>query len=143
MTDFIPRSGAAGFQLSNPSAIDLAAVVASLQIFNQTTMTQLRQKSMRLTKFLEDLLTSPDVAGREPRYSIITPKDPSARGAQLSIRLQPGLLETVLEVLERNGVVVDERKPDVIRVAPAPLYNTFVDVWNFCKVLRQAIDEAQ
>lgn len=142
MPDFVPRPGAAGYQLSNPSAIDLAAVVASLQIFNQTSMSELRQRSLRLTKFLEDLLVSQELAGAHPPYSIITPRDPAARGAQLSIRLNPGLLEPVLKVLEEHGVVIDERKPDVIRVAPAPLYNTFGDVWNFCRVFREALSRA-
>lgn len=105
-------------------------------------MSALRQRSLRLTKYLEDLLTSPEIAGKRPPYSIITPADPGARGAQLSVRLNPGLLDSVLKVLEENGVIIDERKPDVIRVAPTPLYNTFSDVWKFCEILREALSKA-
>ncbi|KAG9772990.1 kynureninase, partial [Aureobasidium melanogenum] len=138
---FVPRPGAAGYQLSNPSALDLAAVVASLQIFNETSMAQLRDKSRRLTTYLEQLLHT--MTERRPGlFDIITSREPEERGAQLSIRLSPGLLDSVLEHLEQEGVVVDERKPDVIRVAPAPLYNSFTDVFRFCQVLEAALDNA-
>ncbi|EXJ90580.1 kynureninase 1 [Capronia coronata CBS 617.96] len=138
---FVPRPGAAGYQLSNPSALDLAAVVASLQIFNETSMEQLREKSLRITTYLEQLLDA--MALRKPGvFDIITPRNSAERGAQLSVRLSPGLLDHVLEHLEQEGVVVDERKPDVIRVAPAPLYNTFAEVFHFCQVLEVALDKA-
>ncbi|KIV84813.1 kynureninase [Exophiala sideris] len=138
---FVPRPGARGYQLSNPSALDLAAVVASLQVFNETTMAELRRRSLRLTTYLEQLLDG--ITLRRPGiFDIITPRVPEERGAQLSIRLAPGLLDTVLEHLEHQGVVVDERKPDVIRVAPAPLYNSFVDVFHFCQVLEEALIKA-
>ncbi|KAK5094784.1 Kynureninase (L-kynurenine hydrolase) [Lithohypha guttulata] len=142
LTDFVPRPGAAGFQLSNPSALDLSAVVASLSIFKETGMEALRMKSLTLTAYLEQLLTAEELVSASPPYSIITPRDQSARGAQLSIRLEPGMLDTVLECLEEDGVVVDERKPDVIRVAPTPLYNTFHDVYQFCRVFRRACEVA-
>ena len=136
--EFVPRPGAAGYQLSNPSALDMTAVIASLQIFNETSMAELRQKSLRLTAYLEQLLDS--LGSKEPGlFNIITPRKPCERGAQLSIRLAPGLLDHVLEVLEGNGVVIDERKPDVIRVAPAPLYNSFSDVFRFCRVMEKAL----
>ena len=137
----MPRPGAAGYQLSNPSALDLAAVVASLQIFNETSMQALRERSIRLTKYLENLLD--DIERRLPgTFVLISPRNPKDRGAQLSIRLAPGLLDPVLERLENEGVIIDERKPDVIRVAPTPLYNTFVDVWSFCQVLESALASA-
>ena len=69
--------------------------------------------------------------------------DPERRGAQLSIRLRPGLLKGVMKALEEKGVVVDERQPDVIRVAPAPLYNTFVEVGEFVNIVQTACREAQ
>jgi len=141
LTDFIPRAGAAGYQLSNPSALDLSAVVASLQIFNETSMKDLRQRSIRLTNYLEQFLDL--VQEKRPgSFEIITPRNSQERGAQISIRLAPGLLDHVLEILEAEGVVIDERKPDVIRVAPAPLYNTFVDVWQFCQVLEGSLVKA-
>ncbi len=139
--DFVPRPGAAGYQLSNPSALDLSAVVASLQIFNETSMKELRARSLRLTAYLETLLDA--MASRLPNsFEIITPRHPEERGAQLSIRLAPGLLDEVLEHLESEGVIIDERKPDVIRVAPAPLYNSFADVFQFCQVLEVALLKA-
>lgn len=105
-------------------------------------MESLRQKSLLLTDYLEQLLTAEKLVGTSPPYTIISPRDPVARGAQLSIRLEPGLLGTVLECLEEDGVVIDERKPDVIRVAPAPLYNSFTDVYHFCRVFRRACEVA-
>lgn len=105
-------------------------------------MYALRQKSLQLTAYLEQLLTAKEAVGDKPPYSIITPRDPNARGAQLSIRLEANMLDTVLECLEEDGVIVDERKPDVIRVAPAPLYNTFQDVYQFCRVFRRACEVA-
>jgi kynureninase len=121
----------------------MSAVVASLELFNETSMQELRKKSQSLTRYLEQLLddiltTLPN----EKTFTIITPRDAAARGAQLSIRLQQGLLESVLAHLEHNGVIVDERKPDVIRVAPTPLYNTYTDVWRFVQVFREALLKA-
>ena len=135
---FAPIPGAAGFQLSNPSAIDLSGVLASLSVFEKTDMAALRRKSLAITAYLEDLL----LADEDRVYSIITPSDKEQRGAQLSILLEEGLLETVMEYLEEEGVVVDERKPDVIRVAPAPLYNSYEDVWNFMKAFREGCKRA-
>ena len=98
-------------------------------------MACVRRKSVDLTGYLEELLLDPplphSLVGRDLPYQIITPSDPMQRGAQLSVRLRPGLLEGVMTGLEQAGVVVDERKPDVIRVAPAPLYNSFREVWDF------------
>jgi kynureninase len=115
-----------------------------LEIFNKATMSALRKKSLNLTGYLEHLLLKYplDAAADDKPFTIITPSNPEERGAQLSILLQPGLLNTVLEVLEKNGVVVDERKPDVIRVAPTPLYNTFTEVWEFHQIFLQACREA-
>jgi len=138
---FTPIPGAAGWQLSNPSAIDTASVLASLAVFAQTDMHSLRTKSLALTGYLEKLLhaTKPE----ERLFEIITPTDPAQRGAQLSVKLQEGLLDVVMEVLEEEGVVVDERRPDVVRVAPAPLYNSFEDVWRFMQVFRGACRRAR
>ncbi len=169
---FRPRPGAAGFQLSNPSALDMTSVLATLSIFKETDMNALRAKSVALTAYLEDLLlhdahtstpshtslancenssATASIAtsnGHQEEkqdtqpYTLITPSSPSERGAQLSIRLEPGLLDEVMAVLAQAGVVVDERKPDVVRVAPAPLYNSFVDVWRFVEVWRRAVARA-
>lgn len=143
--EFVPRPGTAGFQVSNPSILDLTAVIASLEVFHMTSMANLRAKSVSLTKYLETLLLHHpvDAPPAEKPFTIITPQHPNERGAQLSVKLKPGsLLEPVLEELESNGVVVDERKPDVIRIAPTPLYNTFVDVWDFAQIFLEACRKA-
>ncbi|OQO10782.1 hypothetical protein B0A48_04082 [Cryoendolithus antarcticus] len=136
---FEPIPSAAGFQLSNPSVADSTALRASLDIFKQTTMKALRAKSLELTGRLEVLLKQSEA---KHLFSIITPPNKAERGAQLSIRLQPGLLDTVLVRLEDEGAVIDERKPDVIRVAPAPLYNNVDDVKAFVRVFDAACLEA-
>lgn len=97
-------------------------------------MSDLRAKSVRLTGFLERLLLRKSESSTKKPYWIITPSNLEERGAQLSVQLEMGMLHGVLEGLTEDGVVVDERKPDVIRVAPAPLYNSFVDVWNFVEI---------
>lgn len=120
------------------------AVYASLNVFSKTNMQALREKSLQLTGYVEHLmLNSPSgfPSGKQP-FSIITPSDPAARGAQLSVRLEPGLLDGVFSRLVANGIILDERKPDVIRVAPAPLYNSFSDVWNFTEIFHNACREA-
>ncbi|CAI9635875.1 kynureninase [Alternaria burnsii] len=133
---FVPITGAGGFQLSNPSALDMTSVMASLDVFALTNMDDLRQRSLRLTAYLEARLLKYD--GGEPPYKIITPANPAERGAQLSVLLNPGLLDQVQHYIEERGVVVDERKPDVLRVAPAPLYNSFHDIHRFITVFHEA-----
>ena len=140
---FVPIPGAAGFQVGNPSALALTTVLASLEVFSLTSMTAIRRKSIDLTGYLTDLLLqSRNHQSSDNVYSIITPLDAAQRGAQLSVKLKPGLLESVLKILEEEAVVVDERKPDVIRVAPAPLYNTFTEVWDFVQIFEAACRDA-
>ncbi|PKS13308.1 hypothetical protein jhhlp_000079 [Lomentospora prolificans] len=137
-----PAVGAAGFQISNPSIIDITSVIASLEIYELAGgIDALREKSKRLTAYLENLLNN---MPREQRalFKQITSTNPDDRGAQLSLRLCPGLLSTVMEELEKEAVFVDERKPNVIRVAPAPLYNTFEDCFNFVEVFTKALKVA-
>lgn len=146
-SDFVPVPGAPGFQLSNPSVLDLTAVIASLEVFALTSMAAIREKSIALTSYLEDLLLlAPAAAEFDEKclpYQIITPSNIAERGAQLSLLLKPGLLEGVMKALEDAGVVVDERRPNVIRVAPAPLYNTFTEVWEFVHIFKVACLKAQ
>jgi kynureninase len=137
---FVPIPGASGYQLSNPSALDMTSVMASLDVFALTTMDELRDRSIRMTGYLEARLLRYD--GGEPPYTIITPSNAAERGAQLSVLLKPGLLDSVLHHLEKEGVVVDERKPDVLRIAPAPLYNTFRDIHNFIAIFHEACRKA-
>ncbi|KAF1947902.1 kynureninase [Clathrospora elynae] len=133
---FVPTAGASGFQLSNPSALDMTSVMASLDVFALTNMDALRQRSLKLTSYLEARLLKYE--GGEPPYKIITPANPAERGAQLSVLLNPGLLGHVQHYIEERGVVIDERKPDVLRVAPAPLYNSFHDIHRFITVFHEA-----
>ena len=140
---FQPIPGAAGYQLSNTSVADGTAVRASLDVFKQTTIHALREKSLKLSGYLESLLDQ--LAAEQDKtlqggccFSIITPREPAERGAQISVLLKPGLLDSVMETLEHEGVVLDERKPDVIRVAPAPIYNNHEDVFNFMQVFQEA-----
>ncbi|KAG4027709.1 hypothetical protein MFRU_027g00020 [Monilinia fructicola] len=137
---FVPIAGAAGFQLSNPSVLDITSLNASLEIFKLAGgMEVLRAKSVKITAYLEDLLLDTAIY-EKGRFSIITPRDREQRGAQLSLQLADGLLDVVMKELELRGVVVDERQPNVIRVAPAPLYNSFEDVWKFVVAFEEAID---
>jgi kynureninase len=136
---FHPVGGAAGFQLSNPSILDITSLSASLEVFELAGgVAELRKKSLKLTAFLETLLEEMSAEDRE-LFRIITPSDPDQRGAQLSLMLADGLLHTVMKELEARGVIVDERKPDVIRVAPAPLYNTFEDCVGFIEAFSAAL----
>jgi kynureninase len=138
---FIPIPGASGFQVSNPSALDMTSVLASLDVFSLTTVDALRTRSLRLTAYLEArLLNWP--GGGFPPYKIITPANPAERGAQLSVLLNPGLLDSVLEYIEERGVVADERKPDVLRVAPAPLYNSYLDIHRFITIFQEGCSNA-
>lgn len=138
---FHPVGGAAGFQLSNPSILDITSLSASLEVFQLAGGVRvLRQKSLKLTNFLETLLG--ELSDEDKAlFRIITPSDPDQRGAQLSILLSTSdLLGVVMHELEARSVIVDERKPDVIRVAPAPLYNTFEDVVRFVEAFSAALD---
>ncbi|PGH13680.1 kynureninase [Helicocarpus griseus UAMH5409] len=149
---FLPCPGAAGYQLSNPSVLDISAVIASLQVFNAATMPALRQKSIKLTAYMEHLLlNSPSdkqtifsVNSADSKlFTILTPSNPLERGSQLSILVRPYLLQGVYARLVASGIVVDERKPNVIRVAAVPLYNSFMDVWEFCREFLEACAEAE
>ncbi|OGM40713.1 kynureninase [Aspergillus bombycis] len=140
--NFKPIPGAGGWQLSNPSAIDLACLCASLSVFDETSMAELRKKSVMLTAYLEHLLLK-DTTDETRPFRIITPADPEARGAQLSLLLKPGLLQNVSQKLQEGGIVCDKREPGVVRVAPTPLYNTFTDVWMFVSYFKAALDEPE
>ncbi|KAI1855348.1 hypothetical protein JX265_006509 [Neoarthrinium moseri] len=139
--NFLPTVGAGGFQCSNPSAIDLAALSGALSVFNMTSMNSLRSKALVLTAYAEYLLDEivASDSSAEPPFRVITPRDPLQRGTQLSVLLRAGLLEKVADALVENAIVCDKRKPDVIRVAPVPMYCTFSDVWKFMQVLKKAV----
>lgn len=124
--------------ISNPSVIDLTTLCASLSVFDKTNMADLRQKSIKMTAYLEYLLLK-DTTDENRQFQIITPSDPTARGAQLSLLLKPGLLHRVAERLQNAGIICDKREPDVVRVAAVPLYNTFSEVFRFVEVFNSAL----
>ncbi|CAJ2506020.1 Uu.00g001500.m01.CDS01 [Anthostomella pinea] len=138
-TRFHPVKGAAGFQLSNPSILDITSVSASLEVFELAGgMVPIREKSKKITAFLEHCLSTMSEEAKK-LFRTITPSDPEQRGAQLSLMLADGLLHPTRKAFEDHGIVVDERKPNVIRVAPAPLYNSFQDCVAFVEGFEQAL----
>lgn len=136
-TTFVAQLGAAGWQISNPPILAMAPLRASLALFDEAGMPALRAKSELLTGFLYYLLER--LPGRY--FDMLTPADPAQRGGQLSLRLHARLRE-LLAKLQAESVVCDFREPDVLRVAPVPLYNTFHEVWIFAHVLEQFVSQA-
>ncbi|KAF8078037.1 pyridoxal phosphate-dependent transferase [Lyophyllum atratum] len=141
---FSPIVGAQGFQQSNPCIIALASLLGSLQVFKQAGMMgPIRERSLLLTGTLEKLLVKSKhfVPLSEPGFTIITPTDPSQRGAQLSLLFLPvgsGVMQKIFTALSDNGVIGDEREPDVIRLAAVPLYNTMHDCEQAVHYLEEA-----
>ncbi|MEQ3656728.1 MAG: kynureninase [Dokdonia sp.] len=131
---FDPIPTAEGWQLSNPPILSMAAVRASLDIFAKAGMQQLREKSKRLTGFLEFLIHDLN----NDRIQIITPSNPEQRGCQLSIQVK-NADRSLHQQLTKAGVISDWREPDVIRVAPAPLYNSFEDVYQLVQRLKSIL----
>ncbi|XP_071496118.1 kynureninase-like [Diadema antillarum] len=139
--------GISGFRISNPSIFAACPLRASLDVFNKTSMWELRTKSRLLTAYLEHLLdvhfgrTSPERKSKE-FITILTPRDPEERGAQLSLYFSISIGKIHEEMMKR-GIVCDERKPNVIRIAPAPLYCGFRDVWKFVDALHAIMEIAE
>jgi len=157
--------GAAGYQQSNPGALLAVTLMGSLELFERAPggMAGVRRKSEQMTAWLEHKLkaskyfVATDMLPLTPnefseqrgpgkidaRFTIITPSDPAARGAQLSL-LWPageGIMQRIFIGLKRRGVIGDEREPDVIRLSPAPLYNSFGDCARAADILEEVLDE--
>ena len=131
--EFIPVPSADGWQISNPPIFSMAPLRASLAIFDEAGgMESLRAKSIKLTGYLEFLLT--EIGSK--KLTVITPREPGARGCQLSI-LAHEHPKKLFEELQIAGVKCDFREPNVVRAAPTPLYNTFHDVWRFSRILME------
>ena len=126
--------GAEGWQLSNPPILSMAAIKASLDLFNEVGMTALRQKSLKLTAYLEFLINELN----HPHINIITPSNPNERGCQLSIKVK-NADKTLHKQLIENHVITDWREPDVIRCAPVPFYNSFEDVFRMVEILKNLL----
>jgi kynureninase len=127
--DFVPMPGAEGWQLSNPPILSLAAVRASLELFDAVGMEKLREKSLKLTGYMEFLLDQL----KSEAFTILTPREANQRGCQLSIVMKKDGRKA-FDALTKAGVICDWREPDCIRVAPVPLYNSFADVHRFVEI---------
>ena len=132
--EFDPIQTAEGWQISNAPVMGMAPLLAAMEIFDEAGMTAIRLKSEKLTGFLEHL-----IAVNLPTVSIITPTNPIERGCQLSLVVPGG--ENTFEKISKKGVVCDWRKPDVIRVAPHPLFNRYTEVYDFVNLLEQSLSE--
>ncbi len=132
--DFDVLPGAEGWQLSNPPILSMAAIRASLNVFIEAGFENLRKKSRRLTGYLEFLIDDLN----DSRIHIITPRNPEERGCQLSIQVKSADKAMHTQLTEA-GVISDWREPDVIRVAPTPLYNSFEDVYEFVQRLKSIL----
>lgn len=133
-SDFQPMAGAEGWQLSNPPILALAPLRASMEVFSEAGLERLRDKSVSLTGYMEFLLDRHP----SPRFSVITPREPQRRGAQLSLRV-PGEGRELCDRLAKAGVLGDWREPDTLRVAAVPLYNSYQDVYRFVQRFSAAL----
>ena len=137
----MPALGAAGWQTSNAPVFAMAPLRSSLALFDQATLPALRAKSVALTALLQAAIDAfaPSLLA-EAAIDVLTPRPAAERGCQLSLAL-PGRAEPLVRALLAAGVVGDYRRPDVIRLAPVPLYNRFTDVVRFADVLAALISE--
>jgi kynureninase len=134
-SEFCPMMGAEGWQLSNPPIVALATLRASMDIFHEAGMERLRTKSVSLTGYLEFLLNQ----RVSPMFSVITPHETERRGSQLSIRVPLNARKSCSK-LGAEGIVLDWREPDIIRVAPVPLYNSYQDVHRFAEQFASVLE---
>ncbi|MBI3141573.1 MAG: kynureninase [Bacteroidetes bacterium] len=136
--DFVPMQGAQAWQLSNAPVFNMAAHRAALELFDHVGMDALRSKSLKLTGFLEYILQEINRTLPMPAFEIISPSLPQERGCQLSIRCV-GQGKAFFDRLSALGVIADWRNPDVVRVAPAPMYNSFTDVYKLGLAVQNAL----
>ncbi len=134
--EFIPMETAEAWQLSNPPIMALAPLLASLEIFHEAGIENLVEKSVQLSDYLEELI----VYKLSGKIEIITPKNSTDRGCQLSLRLVHPI-PNIMDKLNGVGIIADWREPDVIRIAPVPLYNSFQDCFEFVKRLNILIND--
>ncbi|KAI8891988.1 pyridoxal phosphate-dependent transferase [Globomyces pollinis-pini] len=137
--NFKPCDGAKGYRLSNVDIMSIAGLKASLNVFDQIPLSTLFERSKRLTGYLESLLES-KIA--DNHIQVLTPRDPKYRGSQLSLFFNDTEnCKAAFNRLMENGFIFDYRKPNVIRIAPTALYNTFEDVWRFVEVLKDVLPQ--
>ena len=129
-------SGAEGWQLSNPAILSMAAIRASLEIFQKANIHRLREKSVRMSAYFLECMA--DIQSES--FRIITPANAEERGCQFSLQLtHPD--KKYFHALTHQGVIADWREPDVIRIAPVPLYNTFSDIYRFTEILKNVLND--
>ncbi|WP_430928803.1 kynureninase [Polaribacter marinivivus] len=131
---FDVMEGAEGWQLSNPPILSMAAIKASLDLFEEVGMDALREKSEKLTGYFEFLINQIET----DRIRIITPKNPKERGCQLSIQVK-NADKSLHQKLMDHHIITDWREPDVIRCAPVPMYNSFEDVYQMVSILKELV----
>ena len=134
---FNPMVSAEAWQLSNAPVLGMAAHLASLDMFDEVGMDALRAKTIRLSGYLEYVINTIS-KNLDVNLEIITPTDWNQRGCQVSI-IAHGYGKQLFEKLSKAGIIVDWREPNVIRMAPVPLYNSFEDVYKFGEVLKSAL----
>jgi len=135
---FDPIPGVESWQLSNPPILSMAAILASLKIFDEAGISNLRKKAIQLTSYLEFLIDEL----KDDRIKIITPRNPLERGSQLSIQVK-NADKTLFDKITEKGVIADWREPDVIRVAPVALYNSYKDVFRFVEILKTELNNGE
>ena len=136
---FQPMPGAEGWQLSNAPVLGMAAHLASLDIFEEAGMDRIGAKRDLMTAFMEFVIDDISEKNKDRcTFELITPRDKTKRGAQLSI-MAKGQGKALFDALSDLGVVADWREPNVIRIAPAPLYNSYEDCYWFGQLLEKAI----
>ncbi|MER7130967.1 kynureninase [Streptosporangium saharense] len=134
-----PPATADAWQISNPPIYAMGPVRTSLELFDRVGMAELRARSVRLTAYLESLLDG--IVPSRP-LSVVTPRDPERRGCQLSLRIERGSAAELAGRLRREyGVVTDAREPDIVRIAPTPLYSTYHDCWRAVVALADCVQE--
>jgi kynureninase len=137
--EFIPIPTAEGWQLSNAPILSMAAHKASLDIFEQAGMDQLMEKSRSLTEYLFYILDQLNASSTDPCIEIITPRNPAEHGCQVSmLMLRDG--KKIFEELKKQSVIADWREPNVIRIAPVPLYNSYTDVYRFGEIISSVLN---
>ncbi|MEU6202386.1 kynureninase [Micromonospora musae] len=134
-----PPATVEAWQISNPPIFSMGPVRTSLELFDAVGMTALRERSLRLTGYLERLLDEVTV---DRPLTVLTPRDPARRGCQLSVRIGAGsAAELAKRLRHEHGVIADAREPDVVRFAPVPLYSTFHDCWRVAEALAATVAE--
>ncbi len=136
--DFDPSPTAEGWQLSEPSILNLAVHEAALEVFFQANFKRVLEKSAKLSSWLLFVLNEAIKSSSKNGAEIITPQDPSEHGSQVSFIIKENAAH-MDDIMRKNSVIADFREPDIFRVAPVPLYNTFEDVFIFGQIIKGAI----